>query len=197
MAAPATPANLAITYAWSNVVILNWDDSAGATGYYLYRSLDDVTYDKIATLTSSNHNDFRVEPSTQYYYKVSAYNNDGESALSAAVNDTTQAVDEKYCYISSFGNHPFDANALNRDFAIVTGKALYAEGDIRVVDIACEDISCDTVYPDEDVVLQPTRAIYFGLTNVDGSWRIIRSGNDLVIQRRESSSWVTKSTISA
>ena len=40
-------------------------------------------------------------------------------------------------------------------------------------------------------------AVFFGETDVDGRWRIIRSGNDLVIQRRESSSWVTKSTISA
>ena len=31
----------------------------------------------------------------------------------------------------------------------------------------------------------------------DGSWRIIRSGNDLVIQRRVSGDWVTKSTIAA
>ena len=39
--------------------------------------------------------------------------------------------------------------------------------------------------------------LYFGDQSTDGSWRIIRSGNDLVIERRESSSWVTKSTISA
>ena len=36
-----------------------------------------------------------------------------------------------------------------------------------------------------------------GDATVDGSWQFIRSGNNLLIQRRESGSWVTKSTISA
>jgi len=38
---------------------------------------------------------------------------------------------------------------------------------------------------------------YFGKTDVDGSWRIGRSGNNLVVERRESGSYVTKQTISA
>jgi hypothetical protein len=40
-------------------------------------------------------------------------------------------------------------------------------------------------------------AVYFGGDVSDGSWRIVRSGNDLVIERRVSGSWVTKSTITA
>ena len=52
--------------------------------------------------------------------------------------------------------------------------------------------------PQYDEVHSPdTGAVYFGDSETDGSWRITRSGNDLVIQRRESGSWVTKSTISA
>lgn len=38
---------------------------------------------------------------------------------------------------------------------------------------------------------------YFGDTATDGTWRIGRSGSDLVIERRESGSYVTKQTISA
>lgn len=38
---------------------------------------------------------------------------------------------------------------------------------------------------------------YFGKVDSNGSWRIGRSGDDLVIERRESGSWVTKSTIAA
>jgi hypothetical protein len=38
---------------------------------------------------------------------------------------------------------------------------------------------------------------YLGNTSTDGSWRLVKSGNDLVFQRRESSSWVTKTTITA
>lgn len=52
--------------------------------------------------------------------------------------------------------------------------------------------------PQVDELHLPTAGIiYFGDDSTNGSWRIVRSGNDLVIQRREADSWVTKSTISA
>jgi hypothetical protein len=38
---------------------------------------------------------------------------------------------------------------------------------------------------------------YIGDKDTNGTWLITRSGNDLVIQRRESGAYVTKSTISA
>jgi hypothetical protein len=37
-------------------------------------------------------------------------------------------------------------------------------------------------------------AYYFGDSSTDGSWRIIRSGNNLVRQRREAGVWTTKGT---
>ncbi|MBN1483780.1 MAG: hypothetical protein JXA37_03585 [Chloroflexia bacterium] len=40
-------------------------------------------------------------------------------------------------------------------------------------------------------------AYYLGDPDTDGSWRIIRSGTDLAIERREGGTWVAKSTISA
>lgn len=49
----------------------------------------------------------------------------------------------------------------------------------------------------ENVILPSGGACYFGDTEVDGSWRLIRNGNNLVVQRLESSSWVTKSTFTA
>jgi hypothetical protein len=45
--------------------------------------------------------------------------------------------------------------------------------------------------------LTSSGAFYFGNDKTDGTWRIIRSGDDLLFQRRESGNWVTKSTISA
>jgi hypothetical protein len=41
------------------------------------------------------------------------------------------------------------------------------------------------------------KAVYFGSAATDGSWRIVRSGTGLYFERRESGSWVTKSTLSA
>lgn len=61
-------------------------------------------------------------------------------------------------------------------------------------------ITCENLFENvaSEIVLTDTAAgIYFGPAATDGSWRIIRSGNNLVRQRRESGSWVTKATDSA
>ncbi len=47
------------------------------------------------------------------------------------------------------------------------------------------------------IELDSTEAVYWGDANTNGSWRRIRSGNDLLDQRREAGTWVTKSTVSA
>ncbi len=46
-----------------------------------------------------------------------------------------------------------------------------------------------------DIETTSSNAIYLGDPTTDGTWRIIRSGNDLLSQRRESGSYVTKQTI--
>jgi len=46
-----------------------------------------------------------------------------------------------------------------------------------------------------DLHLISTGIIYFGDDSTDGSWKIVRDGNNLIHQRRESGSWVTKHTI--
>jgi hypothetical protein len=48
-----------------------------------------------------------------------------------------------------------------------------------------------------NLVLDATTAVYYGPKNTNESWRTIRSGNNLVHQRREAGTWVTKQTISA
>lgn len=54
------------------------------------------------------------------------------------------------------------------------------------------------VVGDGDVVVEDTgRAVYIGDPGTDGTWRMIRSGNDLKFERRESGSYVTKDTIAA
>jgi hypothetical protein len=48
-----------------------------------------------------------------------------------------------------------------------------------------------------DVILDSATALDFGDPTVDGSWRLTRSGNNFVFERRESGVWVTKQTITA
>ncbi len=116
MAAPATPANLSIDTTASNGFELTWDNVALETGFYLYRSTDNFVADsrrvaKLATdvLTAF---DLGLIASTQYYYKISAFNGDGESAFSAAVNDTTLAQSLKQHWQGTVGPFDYDQNAI-------------------------------------------------------------------------------------
>jgi len=46
-------------------------------------------------------------------------------------------------------------------------------------------------------VAEAGQTIYIGIADTDGSWRIARDGDDLVMQRRESAVWVTKLKVQA
>lgn len=43
-----------------------------------------------------------------------------------------------------------------------------------------------------NLVLGSSNAVYLGDETTDGSWRIVRSGSNLVFERRESSAWLSK-----
>jgi beta-glucanase (GH16 family) len=93
--APTTPTNLTVTVSAYNFVDLSWGVVEGATGYNLYRAESvNGQYVKINTsvITTPCYKDTTVAPNKTYYYKVSAINANGESALSNAVNVTTAAV---------------------------------------------------------------------------------------------------------
>lgn len=48
-----------------------------------------------------------------------------------------------------------------------------------------------------DVEIASTGAVYLGDPTTDGSWRIMRSGNNLVFERRETGAWVGKGSFAA
>gem|GEM_PF-2756746 len=90
--APETPVNLEAT-GMDASVSLNWDDTDGATGYKVYRSLTSGgTYSEITTADTrpvqSLYTDLAVTNGTTYYYKVLAYNGIGDSSLSASDSAT-------------------------------------------------------------------------------------------------------------
>jgi hypothetical protein len=49
----------------------------------------------------------------------------------------------------------------------------------------------------ESIVQAAASYHYFGDSTTDGSWRMGRSGDDFIFQRREAGSWVTKQTVTA
>jgi hypothetical protein len=132
MATPATPANLAVSLVASNCLKLTWDNVAGESGFYLYKSYDGVTYFKVAGLDADElyYFDRSIEADTEYYYKISAYNDDGESALSGAVNETSLARSEKKYWEGSKGPYVYDENALYGDEDEVFLQGFRTTGDI-------------------------------------------------------------------
>ncbi len=76
--------------------------------------------------------------------------------------------------------------------------ATYGNGKKRIqVTVNSKGIVTSVAEHTNDMEIGDANAYYMGDSATDGSWRIVRSGTDLVFERRESGSWVTKSTISA
>lgn len=77
MSAPGIPQNLNVQTA-NQQILVSWDLSAGATSYVIQRSLDNVTYTVLATVSGSplatSYLDTAVTLGTQYWYNVAASN---------------------------------------------------------------------------------------------------------------------------
>jgi hypothetical protein len=86
---PAVPAGLVVTGVTQDSVSLSWNAVSGANGYRIYRSPSaDGAFFQIgsrAAAQTPSYTDSGLAPSTVYYYKVSAVNVVGESAMSAAI----------------------------------------------------------------------------------------------------------------
>jgi len=86
---PDTPTNLERyggTRERPPVVYLRWSLVSGAIGYNIYRSLSaSDPYIKVGSPTTNLYEDSNVSENTTYYYKVSAYNDTGESPQSSYI----------------------------------------------------------------------------------------------------------------
>lgn len=82
MAIPSTPVNFIVQSA-NQQILSSWDQSAGATSYIVQRSLDNVTYTTIATVSGSplatSYLDTTPVLGTNYWYQVAASNTSGTS----------------------------------------------------------------------------------------------------------------------
>lgn len=82
--APGTPQNFNVQAA-NGQILLSWNLSTGATSYDITRSLDNVTYTALASVSGSplatTYLDTAVSLGTQYWYQVAAVNVSGSSQL--------------------------------------------------------------------------------------------------------------------
>ncbi|WP_171684874.1 rhamnogalacturonan lyase family protein [Paenibacillus planticolens] len=79
---PAVPAHFLVSNATENSVSLGWDTVAGASVYYVYRSVSETgTYSKIAATSELSYVDRSVTTNVPYYYKIAAVSTAGLSDL--------------------------------------------------------------------------------------------------------------------
>ncbi len=87
MAIPGQPQNLIVQSA-NQEILVSWDLSTGATSYEVQRSLDNVTFASLVTISGSplatSYLDTAVSLETEYWYKVAAVTVDGTSAYTNA-----------------------------------------------------------------------------------------------------------------
>lgn len=87
MAIPATPSNFNVQTA-NQVALVSWNLTAGATSYQVNRSLDNVTFTALVTISGSplatSYLDTTVALGTNYWYQVAAVNGSGTSSYTIA-----------------------------------------------------------------------------------------------------------------
>lgn len=78
-----TPGNLMVSDLEYNKVEITWDAISDATGYVIYKSLDNQEYTKVSEVTNNLYSDNNVNSNTNYYYKVQTKINELRSDYSA------------------------------------------------------------------------------------------------------------------
>lgn len=95
---PSTPTGLAISDHRDTWQELAWNAVGAAAGYVIYLSTNGSSFPEYLRVQRPDVLSVKVygrTPNTQYWYKISAYNGTGESALSAAVDGTTDVEYEE------------------------------------------------------------------------------------------------------
>jgi predicted phage tail protein len=89
---PSAPSGLKAAAASKTQINLTWaDNSSDETGFKVERSTDGVTYTQLAALAanSKSYASTSLTGGKKYYYRVRAYNADGNSAYTAVATATT------------------------------------------------------------------------------------------------------------
>ena len=98
MGAPGIPTNFVVQTA-NRKNLASWDQTTGATSYVVQRSLDNVSFSTVSTITGSplvtSYLDTSVSIGTRYYYKVAAVNDDGSSPYTTALEVIPAPTGEK------------------------------------------------------------------------------------------------------
>jgi fibronectin type 3 domain-containing protein len=88
--APSTPSNIRAAAQSSSSITVSWNSVSNASGYDVHRSTSGSgSYSYAGSATGTSYTDTGLAPNTTYYYKVSAYNDYGQSSLSSSYDHST------------------------------------------------------------------------------------------------------------
>ena len=89
-APPMVPTNITATALSTSSIRVSWTEVPNTVGYHIYRNFSPSgTFSLLTTVSSTLFSNTGLSTNTTYYYKVSAYNEIGESSQSATVYATT------------------------------------------------------------------------------------------------------------
>jgi titin len=119
---PLTPTGLTATAGSTTQVAIAWAGVTGATGYLLERSTDNATWSQIGSTTPdvANYADSGLSSGTQYYYRVRATSNAGNSAYATVASALTLPGTPAGLVTSSVA-----ATQVTLSWGAVTGAASY------------------------------------------------------------------------
>ena len=121
------PSGFAVKEVATDAIKLVWNKSSNASGYYIYRSIDNKNFSRIKALPSSStsYTDIALYLDTTYYYKIVSYVNAngsiGLSAKSPAVNAKTTSTSVSFTSKTSTST----TITLNWDYPSATGYQIY------------------------------------------------------------------------
>jgi len=132
------PTGLSATAISSSDIYLTWNRVNGADGYKVYVSLSYSSGFLLAETTSTNStNAYNASPNTTYYFKVAAFNGNGEGPMSNVASATTGSGAPTYSIngnwersedgmritisgstgvITAFGSKPYILDAANKSY---------------------------------------------------------------------------------
>jgi hypothetical protein len=89
---PSVPSNVTASAQSSHSIRISWSAVSGASLYGVYRSTSaNGTYEHKVSTSSTSYTDNGLPTNTTYYYKVSAYNSQGESDKSSTSSAKTSS----------------------------------------------------------------------------------------------------------
>lgn len=189
-------------FIYNHQFISNYEDSS---------YLEDVSsYIKIGDYSDENVNvEFLWEDTSYGFLTIGIPVNSTDSCGLIAILDKTH-ISETNRVISSLFENPTlriyssDLTEVN-DFIQFyhnqsNGVIENGKGDLELVTNLSSGETTGSIYlnPSNNIVkVKENDAIYFGEPNIEGTWRQLRDGDNLIYERYESDSWVVKQTISA